>query len=252
MSRGKRFKEEKNKKEKIGKRFITLIQLIFIIVIILASIKLYKWYNENKRNDDILDDISNAITEEDNEMKVDFEKLKSINKNTVAYIKVNGTNVEYPVVQYTDNSFYLTHSFDDSYNSSGWIFTDYRNKFDGTDKNIIVYGHNRRNGTMFANLREALNKEWYDIEENRKIRFITENENCIYEIFSIYKIEDEDYYITTNFNTIKYGEFLNTIKKRSISDFGIDINEDDKVLTLSTCDNNNQYRVVIHAKKIIN
>ena len=103
---------------------------------------------------------------------------------------------------------------------------------------------------MFANLLNTLNEDWYNVEENRRILFITENEKCEYEIFSIYKILDEKYYLTTDFKNTSFKGFINTIKKRSIHDFGIDLNENDSILTLSTCDNNNDYRIVIHAKKI--
>lgn len=246
-------KKSKDKKRNSKKRIIiTLFQLIFIALIIFSGYKIYIWYTENQQSEKILEDISDTITidSNNNDYSIDFLKLKEVNPNTVAWIKVNGTNIEYPIVQHTDNSYYLTHGFDNSYNSSGWIFLDYRNKLDSLDKNIIVYGHNRRNGKMFANLLNTLNEDWYNVEENRRILFITENEKCEYEIFSIYKILDEKYYLTTDFKNTSFKGFINTIKKRSIHDFGIDLNENDSILTLSTCDNNNDYRIVIHAKKI--
>ena len=81
--------------------------------------------------------------------------------------------------------------------------------------------------------------------------FITENERSIYEVFSCYQIEDEDYYLSTDFeNDEQYQKFLEKLKSRSIYDFNVDVNSNDKILTLSTCANNNGYRVVLHAKKI--
>ena len=250
-------KDEKNKEKSkwskiIKKIFIKIIQLVLIAIIVFCGIKIYKWYQENQKRNDLLDKALEAIsiTEEGN-LDVDFEKLKSQNPECVGYLKVNGLDIEFPVVQHTDNSFYLTHSFDNSYNSAGWIFADYRNKLDGTDKNLIIYGHNRRDGSMFANLKNALTEEWYGVEENRKISFITEQEASIYEVFSIYKIEVEDYYIQTTFVETNYQEFLDTIRKRSVKDFGVNLTEEDNILTLSTCDNSNKYRIVIHAKKIV-
>ena len=163
---------------------------------------------------------------------------------------MNGTDIEYPVVQATDNAYYLTHSLDQSYNGAGWIFADYRNIVDSTDKNIVIYGHNRRDGSMFGTLKKILKEEWYNDENNWQIKFITEKEEIIYQVFSIYKIENEDYYITTDFFDNSFGEFIETIKNRSIKDFGVQVNENDQILTLSTCDNNNKYRVVLHAKKL--
>lgn len=69
---------------------------------------------------------------------MDLQELRRINPETVGWIKLENTNIEYPIVQTTDNSFYLNHSFDKSYNEAGWIFADYRNKLDGTDKNIVI------------------------------------------------------------------------------------------------------------------
>ena len=170
----------------------------------------------------------------------------------MAWIKVNNTNIEYPIVKTSNNSYYLTHSFDKSYNSAGWPFADYKNKFDGTDKNIVMYGHNRKDGSMFATLKNVLSPEWYNNEKNRNIIFNTENENSIYEVFSVYQIENEEYYIQTEFKTKdKFEKFIKTIKKRSIKDFGVEVTSEDSILTLSTCANNNKYRVVLHAKKVL-
>ena len=125
------------------------------------------------------------------------------------------------------------------------------NKFDNTDKNIVIYGHNMRDESMFGSLKNILNKEWYNNAENNNITFLTEKENYIYKVFSIYKIESEDYYIKTEFkNDEDYEKFLNTIKNRSIKNFDINLNINDKIITLSTCANNNKYRIVLHAKKL--
>ena len=127
----------------------------------------------------------------------------------------------------------------------------YKNKFDNTDKNIVIYGHNMRDGSMFGSLKNILNSDWYDNEENTDITLCTENEKSIYKVFSIYKIESEDYYIKTEFsNENEFEKFIKTLKKRSIKNFNIDISKEDSILTLSTCANNNKYRVVLHSKKI--
>ena len=81
--------------------------------------------------------------------------------------------MEYPVVRSTNNSFYLNHSFDKSKNLAGWIFADYKNKFDNTDKNIVIYGHNMRDDSMFGSLKNILNSDWYDNEENTNIWFFS-------------------------------------------------------------------------------
>lgn len=249
----------KKNKNKSKKAILNLVIYIMLLSILLYSeIKIYKWYKDKTNSNKIAEQIRDTvIVEEKNEdenkeeSKVDFNKLKEQNSDAVAWIKVNNTNIEYPVVKGSNNSFYLNHSFDKSNNSAGWIFADYRNKFDNTDKNIVIYGHNMKDNSMFGSLKNILNSDWYDNEENTNITLYTENEKCIYKIFSIYKIESEDYYIKTEFSDDNNLEqFVNTIKKRSIKEFNTDVSKDDNILTLSTCANNNKYRVVLHAKKI--
>jgi len=246
----------RRKKNKRYKKVILniIIYMILLFVLIYSVIKIFKWYNDKTNNNKIAEQIKSTVIVEDKneeEYTVDFKKLKEQNNETVAWIKVNNTNVEYPVLRATNNSFYLNHSFDKSKNSAGWIFADYRNKFDGTDKNIIIYGHNMRDDSMFGSLKNILNSAWYDNEENTNITLYTENEKSIYKVFSIYKIESEDYYIKTEFsNDNEFEKFIETLKKRSIKNFNIDISKEDSILTLSTCANNNKYRVVLHAKKM--
>lgn len=242
------------------KRILNIaIYLILFLILICSGFKLYFWYKDKKNNDETTEQLKNNVKLEkikkDNSNNekyiVDFKKLKSENSDVVAYIKVNNTNIEYPIVKTSNNNFYLNHSFDKSKNSRGWIFADYKNKFDNTDKNIVIYGHNMRDESMFGSLKNILNEEWYNNTENKNITFLTEKGNYIYKVFSIYKIESEDYYIKTNFkNDEDYEKFLNTIKNRSIKNFDINLNINDKIITLSTCANNNKYRIVLHAKKL--
>ena len=249
--------EKKTNKKNI---IFIIIYIILFCALVYSGSKIYNWYKENNNNKQIAKRISNVVTvvqndnfEEKEKYKIDFDALEEQNDETVAWIKVNNTNVEYPIVKAENNSFYLDHSFDKSYNSAGWIFADYRNNFDGTDKNIVVYGHNRRDGSMFASLKDALSPEWYENDENMDILFDTKNENSTYKIFSIYQIEEEDYYIKTDFDDeIEFENFIDTIAKRSVKDFEVEVTGEDSILTLSTCANNNKYRVVIHAKKMQN
>ena len=217
---------KKNKKYK--KAILNLILYIILLsILIYSGIKIFKWYKDKTNNNKIAEHI----------------------KSTVIVEEENGD--EYPVVKGTNNSFYLNHCFDKSNNSAGWIFADYRNKFDNTDKNIVIYGHNIRDGSMFGSMLNILNAKWYENEENTNITLYTENEKCMYKVFSIYKIENEDYYIKTEFkNDNEFEDFIKTLKKRSIKDFNVDVSKDDNILTLSTCANNNKYRVVLHAKKV--
>ena len=240
--------------KKKNRILITLIQIVLIAVIIFSGIKIIEWIKSNKKNKDIMSEIkenvviNNEMDSNNEEYKIDFAKLKQKNSDAIAWIKVNGTDIDFPVVKGTDNSYYLTHNFDKEKNKAGWIFADYRNKFDGTDKNIIIYGHNMKNGSMFASLKDVIKEEWYNNENNKYIALITENENCKYQVFSVYQIETEEYYLQTNISNFK--EFVEKIKGRSKKKFNVDIKETDSILTLSTCADNTKYRVVLHAVKI--
>ncbi len=251
-----RMKDVKTKKKKSFKNgILTLLMILFLIMIIVSGTQLFKWYMNNKNNKEIINKIKDeniiVYDEKNDEVSVNFDSLKEINPDVVGYIEVNNTNISYPVVKADDNDYYLTHNLKNEYNSSGWVFMDYRNDLDGKDKNIIIYGHNMRDGSMFGSLKDILNSDWYQNEANKYITLITENETLKYEVFSVYQIEKEDYYITTGFkNDIEYEEFLKTITNRSIHDFDVEANSEDTILTLSTCANNNVYRVVLHAKQV--
>ena len=161
-------RNKKNKSKKYKKAILNLVIYIMLLSILLYSgIKIYKWYKDKTNNNKIAEQIRDTvIVEEKNEdenkeeSKVDFNKLKEQNSDAVAWIKVNNTNIEYPVVKGSNNSFYLNHSFDKSNNSAGWIFADYRNKFDNTDKNIVIYGHNMKDNSMFGSLKNILKSDW--------------------------------------------------------------------------------------------
>lgn len=244
----------KNKK-KLFNVVMRIIELIFLILLVYSSINIFKWYNNNKENKQIINEIAESVTinqetNEEKKYKINFEELKQKNSDTVAWLKVENTNIEFPIVQANNNSYYLTHNFDKEYNVAGWIFADYKNKLDGTDRNIVVYGHNMRNNSMFGSLKDVITEEWYNNEENKYITFVTENEYQTYQVFSVYQIKTEDYYIKTEFKSNEFTEFIDTITKRSKKYFGINVSKEDTILTLSTCANNNKYRVVLHSVRV--
>ena len=95
--------------------------------------------NENNKTKIIQENLKDITKLQKSNNEINFEKLKSQNSDTVFYLKVNNTNISYPVVKYSDNNYYLNHSFDKSKNSAGWLFADYKNKLDGSDKNKKIY-----------------------------------------------------------------------------------------------------------------
>lgn len=180
-----------------------------------------------------------------------FSTLQEINKDTIGWLTVNNTRIDYPVVQAKDNDYYLRRDYYQNKNRHGWIFMDYRNNPDELNENTIIYGHNLANQTMFGTLRYALNSYWYKKSANQIITFNTPNENMKFQIFSIYTIPTTNDYLDITFPTTDaYQAYIDLVKGRSIYDFNIEVTTDDKILTLSTCANGNDKRLVIHAKLI--
>lgn len=270
-------KVKRKTKLKLRKWVYVVILFFFLSLMIYSGFNVIRWYNESKTNEKIseviikstkikvqTDDENTTIIENsninDNDyfnyikmplIEVDFNDLKNKNIDTVAWLQVMGTNINYPVVQSADNETYLTTSFDGSKNDAGWVFMDYRNNVDDFDDNTIIYAHSRVNGTMFGSLKNILSNNWYSNKDNYIVKLSTEKENTLWQVFSVYTILKESYYITTNFeNKTDYEEFLTTIKSRSEVDFNAEVIYTDKILTLSTCKDNYGNRVVMHARLI--
>ncbi len=239
---------------KTKKTIIALILSILMVVAIFSAVKIIAYFTDMNENEHVLSEISDFINQKDNfeddEKSPEAVLLRDINPDTVGYLTVNGTNIKYPVVQAKDNDYYLCHNFKKNSNRAGWIFADYRNKFDGTDKNIVIYGHNMKNGSMFSSLKNVLTNNWQEKKENMYINFNTENANSTYKVFSVYKIEAEEYYTTTAFNNKNFQIFVDNIKARSNKNFNVDVKSKDQILTLSTCADDDRYRVVLHAVKV--
>ena len=267
----------KKKKLRFKKWVIAIFLLFFLSLLTISGLEIYNWLNDNNKTNNLQDDIvdNTKIKEKKdtkkteqvnppenksddywdymkmNLLEVDFNKLLQKNSDTVGWIEVKGTNINYPIVQTTDNNYYLHHAFDKSKNDAGWVYMDYRNDPVNFDQNTIIYAHSRYNGTMFGSLKNILNSSWYNNKNNYIIRLSTPTENTMWQVFSVYTIEKESYYITTNFSTTEsYDEFLKTMKKRSNVNFTATPNTNDKILTLSTCKDNFGSRVVMQAKLI--
>ena len=277
----KNFDFEYKPKKVIKKRRRLKKWVLIVIIIILGFtasfniLRLLDWNKDNTKTNDNINKISNTKAEEikDNEntelistpddkesdywyyitfplIKVDFTELIKKNEDTVGWINVNNTNINYPVVQSTDNNYYLTHSYDKKENEAGWVFLDYRNNKDFTSKNNIIYAHSRLDKTMFGSLSKVLKQSWYKDKSNHIIRLSTPTEDSLWQIFSVYVIKEETYYITTSWpSDTEYLDFLNTIKERSKYNFNTELNTNDKILTLSTCYSDTE-RTVVHAKLI--
>ncbi len=235
-----------------NKKLLLVFIIICFVSLIFGTCKVLSWNSDNKENDETQKELIEIIDDStQKKSSIDFEKLKNRNSDTVGYLKVNNTNINYVVVKGKDNSYYLSHNFNKKPNVAGWVFADYHNKFDGTDRNIVIYGHNMKSGSMFGTLKYVLKKEWYKNTNNHKILFSDETGDHYYQVFSTYTIKVEDYYINTEFDNDKdFYTFIKTLKNRSKYKYNVTLKETDKILTLSTCSAGGTKRVVVHAKLI--
>ena len=177
-----------------------------------------------------------------------YDKLLEVNSDMVGWIIVKGTKIDYPIVRTTDNGYYLQRNFYKEKDYNGWVFMDYRNNIDVLDDNTIVYAHNRfTSGVMFGTLPNIRKSNWYKDSSNYDITFNTLYMNGTWRIFSYYGIEVTSDYLVTNFyDKNEYQNFLNMITDRSEHKFDTKVTTDDKILTLSTCLDDNK-RFVVHA-----
>ena len=250
-------------KRRLKKKYRLSLLLVFTFIclfgLIYSLINIINWKKDVDDNKKIIEDIKENIIiepkEEEKEVKynIDFKSLKEQNSDTIAYVKVNGTNIDYVVVKGNDNSYYLKHNFNKEYNVAGWIFSDYHNKFDETDKNIVIFGHNTKDGSMFGTLKNILSEDWQKNEDNLKVVLVTEKDTYYYQVFSTYEIIPEEYYIKTEFKNIEdVGDFIDKVKARSNYNYNVEVKSSDKILTLSSCTSSGTKRVVLHAKLIEN
>lgn len=192
-------------------------------------------------------DINNLIKQE---TLMKYDQLLEINEDIVGWIKVPNTKIDYPVMQSSDNLYYLDKAINLEKNRAGSIFMDFRNGGDGEDKHTILYGHHMRDGTMFKGLIKYENEDFFNNQSI--IQFDTLFEEQKWEVFSAYVTGVGFDYLKTNFNTPdEYKTFLTTIQEKSLFPSDVVLTENDQILTLSTCTYDySEARLVVHAKKI--
>lgn len=234
------------------RKFEKILKLLSIILLAFATCCLTLWLIDSNNITDMSEEILKKAeikeNKESNTISVNFDNLTNTNKDTIGWLSITNTNISYPVVQSNDNDYYLTHNFYNENSDSGWLFADYRNNFDNLSQNIIIYGHNRIENTMFGTLKNLLKENWYTKEQT--IYFNTLDKKMTFKIFSIYTIKAEDFIPTTSYTKKELDIFINEALEKSIYDFNINMDNTDTIITLYTCTNNNKDRIIIHAKKL--
>ena len=250
--------------------FTTLKACSIIIFLIIGSIFgyiIFNNYQSELKVNDIKDEIIKVMDEEPvkeiapvlknapeqeqpvvQQEQASYKKLLGKNSDTVGWLTVLGTKIDYPIVKGADNSYYLSRNFNREKDYNGWVFMDYRNDEQNLDSNTIIYGHNRYySGVMFGTLNNVTKKKWLNNADNQYITFNTLYKSMTWKVFSIYSIDVTSDYLYINFeNDESFQNFINLIKGRSNYQFDANVTVNDKILTLSTCLDNDK-RLVVHA-----
>lgn len=219
------------------KRTKIFLIMFFLFVFLLSLFKIVIYFieaNESREVNNRLIEDSVVIIKENNSdntsIDINFNSLKEINNDIVGWIYIENTSVNYPVVQASDNNYYLYRLINGETNNSGSIFMDCRNNASLTDRNTIIYGHSMKNGTMFAPLINYRNQNFY--ENHKNVYCCTPERNYKIELFAGLTIDDDSFIYNLSYldeNTIEY------LKGKSDFKTNVDVTNEDKIITLSTC-----------------
>lgn len=180
----------------------------------------------------------------------DFNQLLAINSEVVGWIRIEDTNIDYPMVQAEDNEKYLRLTLDGQWNNAGTIFVDFRVEQPFVSENTIIHGHNQRNKAMFHDLTLYLDREFW--ESHPYVSILTPEKNYLYQIYSCYQSPNVSKTYNCQFSSQEqYQEYLDYSVSQSLYDTGVSVSSSDRIITLSTCNNDwEDTRMVVHAKLI--
>lgn len=256
-------RNNKVKKKQKSFSFRTIGTILIITGLAFLVMLMYGTYKDYKRARDVKKLQEQRASAFGQDISVDtilpeYRKMYETNSDLVGWIVIDGTDINYPVVQSkVYQEFYLDHNFDGEEDEAGSIFIDARNDVSLPDDNIIIYGHNMKNGSMFGTLQHYLDKDYY--EEHSIVSFDTLHKRHIYKIAAVglSKISDE------SDDTFKYYDFLNAENKKSFNNYvkniqsleayetGVKLEYGDKLITLSTCNSvEEDGRLFIIAKEV--
>lgn len=254
----RREKREELKRKKIKN---TLFILVCIILIIAIAYFIYDFYQKRKQDQEmqeLQEYMDTQITEQSEESINKVKELQEMNTDVKAWIQIKDTNINYPVLQTTDNDYYLTHDYKKQKNKYGSIYLKTGVNIDDNLSNLILYGHNMKDDKMFNHLLKYKDQSFY--EEHKEVTFITQQEERKYQIIAAFQsrvfYQDETnvfrYYNYLNFeNQAMFNEYIDNINRIKLYDTGITANYQEQLLTMITCEYSQENgRMVVVAKRI--
>ena len=245
---------------KLKKHYNKIIYILLIIISILSIIYISRYFYDfyiSKKQNNLLNEItisknSNFLIENNMEESIvlpiktekmlKLEELQKQNSDIVGWIEIDNTDISYPVLQADDNDYYMNHNYKGEKSSAGSIFLDKDYDWSLSSSNLLIYGHNMKNNTMFQNLLKYNSFEFY--KDHPIIKFTTTQKDSEYEIIGafyskVYYKTDQNVFRYYNFinakNEEEYNSFIENVKSASLYNTGIDAKYGDQLITLSTC-----------------
>lgn len=255
----------KAKRVKTSNKKYILVPLIILLITLLCYL-FYNFYiniRDKKLSENLQNRLINSISTNEinndtkNELMEEVKELQKENEDVKAWIKINDTNINYPVVQASDNNYYLYRNYKKENSNYGSIFIDSNSNIENPNSNIIMYGHNMKDGSMFKDLLKYADEEYYN--NHKYIEFVTNTSSSTYEIIAVFKsrifYKNEKnvfrYYQCTNLNNEQdYNYYVNNSKELSLYDTGVNAEYGEQIITLITCEYSSENgRMVVVAKK---
>lgn len=223
----------------------------FFLALVFGGIAVYQYQKEKNAGreyeelkQEVLEDKQEeSLIEKEEKLAVDipidFQTLQKENPDIYAWIRVPGTEVDYPIAQSpTDNTYYLNHTISGEKKAEGSIFTENYNVKEFTDPNTVIYGHDMKNGSMFQSLHRYMDREFFD--ENREILIYLPDQILHYKIFAAYLYDNRHLLHSFDFHDQKvYRQYLNGIFSmrdiRAFVDKDVKVTAENRIITLSTC-----------------
>lgn len=226
----------------MSKKRKAITAVIVIVVLVAAAAAAYYIYNAVNSETSLTTNTAAAPAEgETTSVPAEYQEYYNRNNDFVGWIKIDGTEIDYPVVQADDNDYYLNHNFDKEKESRGTIFMDYTSDSNLGYMNTVIHGHNWLDDTVFSELPQYSDIDYY--REHPVIEYNTRTEMHKWKIFAVFITtasadEDNGYvfnYVYPDMGGINFDGYMAEINKRTLYYTGVDVNENDKILTLSTC-----------------
>lgn len=252
------------KKRPFLKKMSTLLTIICIVIFAYSLFHLIKIGYMYYHNDKILTNVQSVyenldlapVDEEvdigERKIRSQFIDLQKINEDVVGWISIEDTKVNYPILQAEDNAYYLNKNYQHDRTAAGSIFMDFRNDVADYDPNIILYGHRMKDNSMFDSLEYFLDEDFFN--NHGVIQIDTLYESYDAQVFAAYSTTTDFDYIQTEFDeALDFITLFSRMKNNSKYESDVEVNLDDQIITLSTCDyllDPNEGRLVVHAKLV--